>query len=171
MDYTPVGMQPDQGAPSPDEVLADAVRRLLDAQISASDALDGRISAAFGIGSTVLPVTIGLLNVLQSALSNTTEVLLAGALTAYVVQIGCAAVLFLSRRREIEYFPNVETLRAYTAQYSGTQLRRWVIDEHIRAIAANERVLDWKGRWAIGVVGALYVEAAFLSLAAFLTVL
>ena len=169
MDYTPVGPSSEEG-PDPDEVLADAARRLLDAQISASDALDSRMSTAFGVGSTVLPVTIGLLNLPQTGLTRATEVLLAGALAAYVVQISCASVLFLGRKRELEFFPNIETLRTYTAEYGGTVLRRWVADKHIRAIAFNRRVLRWKGRWAVGVIAALYFEAALLSLAAFFTV-
>jgi len=171
VDFTPVGPTSREEGPDPDEVLAEAARRLLDAQVSASDALDSRITAAFGVGSTVLPVTIGLLNLLQTGLTRATEVLLAGALAAYVVQIGCASVLFLSRKRELEYFPNIETLQTYTAEYSGTLLRRWVANEHVRAIAFNRRVLRWKGRWAIGVIAALYVEAVLLSLAAFLALI
>jgi len=123
------------------------------------------------VGSTVLPVTIGLLNVFQSTLPRTTEALLVGALIAYGVQIGCASVVFLSRRRDLSFRPNLEALQGYTAEFSGAALRRWVADEQLRAIIYNDQVLARKGRLALGVVTSLYVEAAFLSLSAFLTLL
>jgi hypothetical protein len=169
VDYTPDGDVPEESGPTSDEILAEAARRLLDSQISANDVLDARIVTAFGVGSTVLPVTIGLLNLLQTTISVATEVLLIGALVAYGAQIVCASTAFL-RHRRLDFRPNVETLQAYTFEYDGQQLRRWVADEHVRSISHNQEVLRWKGSLTLGVIASLYVEAALLSIAAFLTV-
>ena len=56
-------------AHSADQVLYDATPRLLDAHVSSSDVLDGRATTTLSTASTVLPVTIGLLNLLRNGQS------------------------------------------------------------------------------------------------------
>jgi hypothetical protein len=87
--------------PSADQVFLDAAKRLLDSQISSSDVLDTRIAGAFSVGSTILPVTIGLVNLLVDAdqrLPDRTRVLLALAILAYVLVIGSSITSYLIRK-------------------------------------------------------------------------
>ena len=95
--------------------------------------------------------------------------MLVGGLAAYAVQITNASIVFMSRR-SLTYRPNIEALRDYTSVYSGAELRRWVADEQVYAVGFNQALLLWKGKLAFRVMAGLYVEAAFLSLSAFLSV-
>ncbi len=117
-------------APSSDQILFAAAQRLLDAHITSTDILDGRATAALGTGSTVLPVTIGLLNLVRSGqpLSQDTLYLVQIALVAYVLLLVSALIVFLIPN--LSFRPNIETLKGYAALgYEGTALRRWVAEE------------------------------------------
>jgi hypothetical protein len=157
-------------AVSADQVLAESARRLLDVQVASLDAFDARIAASFGVGSTVLPVTIGLLNLLRAdeGIPRTTTVILAIALAAYVSLIAGAGASFFTRNADFR--PNIEDLRANTiGGYTGIELRRCVAEEYITAIEANRPRLKRKSIAALVVNCALYAEALLLSVAALVT--
>lgn len=145
-------------------------QRLLDVHVSSSDVLDSRATAALRTGTTVLPVTIGLLNLVTNgqSLSNGTKHFVEAALLSYVVLL--VSVLTTFGIRNLSFRPNIETLKGYVAQgYDGVTLRRWVAEEDTRSVEENRTRLLWKGRVAF-VVAALIAEALALASAAYVTV-
>lgn len=152
---------------TPEEVLYAAASRFLDVQVSTNDVLDNKSAAAFSVGSTVLPVTFGLLRLSAQAVPPVTLVLLALALVAYV---GLVVFVWLaSRSRRVEYRPDLVTLQGHSETTPGANLQRWVANEYIASIEANELTLDQKGEWVGRANTALYAEGFLLSLAALVT--
>lgn len=161
----------DRDAGSADQVLFDATQRLLDAHVSSNDLLDARATTALSTGSAVLPVTIGLLNLVErgASLSEGTTRCIETALVAY----GCLLLgtLTIFAVRNLSFRPHIETLSLYAKQgYDGATLRRWVAEEYIRSIEENRTRLLWKSRVALGIVVALIAEALALAMAAYFTV-
>jgi hypothetical protein len=160
----PEGSDPESAA-----VYLEAARHRLDAQVSASDVLDNRVAATFGVGSTVLPLTIGLLNQRTAALDAWVKSLLAAAIVAYVVLlIYSLAAYFL---RTVSHRPDMPTLQTYSLIYRSDVLRQWVADEYTRSIVVNDDVLILKGVRAKWGLRSLYAEGLLLSVAALITIL
>jgi hypothetical protein len=130
-------------APSADQVYLDVTIRVLDAQVETSDERDSRVATAVSFGGTVLPVTIGLLNlgdrgviVRDAVIDPIAKLLLGGANLVYG---GLICFAYLSyRQRRILFGPNVLALRGHTESYTGRELRRWVAEEYARAVTGNE---------------------------------
>ena len=152
---------------TPDEVFHDAASRFLDVQISTNDVFDARTTNAFSIGSTVLPVTFGLLRLSATAIPVLTIVLLAAALVMYVALLVC--VWQASRIRVLEYRPNMLTLQENSEVAAGEVLRRWVASEYVASTEFNKAKLARKGVWVGRGVTALYAEGFLLSVAALST--
>ncbi len=91
----------ERGISSTEDVFYDAASRFLDVQISTNDVFDSRTANAFSIGSTVLPVTFGLLRLSAATIPMTTIGLLTAALTMYVALAFC--VWRASRIRVLAY--------------------------------------------------------------------
>ena len=165
----------DRDAPSADQVFLGVAERVLDAQVGTSDELDSRVATAVSFGGTVLPVTIGLLNLgqqsrpgFEDSIDPLAKLLLGGAIFVYGELIVFAYLSY--RQRRIEYGPNILDLNRYTETYSGGELRRWVAEVYSRSIRHNEIPLWRKARYARWVIRALYAEVVVLSLAALWTV-
>ncbi len=156
----------DDGATA-DEVFFNAASRFLDVQISTNDVFDNRTSNAFSIGSTVLPVTFGLLRLSAVTIPTITIVLLTAALVVYVALLFC--VWRASRLRELQYRPNMLTLEGNSEVAAGPVLRRWVASEYVVSTELNRSLLQSKGVWVGRAVTALYAEGLFLSAAAIAT--
>lgn len=157
----------DEHSDAPENVFYDAASRFLDVQVSTNDVFDNRTTNAFSIGSTVLPVTFGLLRLSSATIPVATITLLATALAMYGVLVFC--VWRSSRIRVLAYRPNMETLEANSQAYAGDALRRWVASEYAASTKFNEPMLDRKGVWVGRAVSALYAEGFLLSVAAILT--
>lgn len=161
--------EPKRDSPSADEIFDKAAEHLLDAQVRTIDTLDARVATAFGVASTVLPLTIGLLNLQGGRLSLGTKALLIAALVLY---LGLTVCCFGSyRQRRVSYRPNVEELAQFSQEYDGATLRRWVAEGRVQSIQQNRNLIDRKHRFAQLVFAALYAEAILLSLGALVTVL
>lgn len=154
---------------TPERVLYDAAARFLDAQIAINESLDSKASASFSVGSTVLPVTFGLLTLAPNQMPDDASIVLVGALLAYAVLLVCA--FRASTFRALEYRPNLDTLNTYSTRYEGSILLRWVASEYVVSTERNGRELESKARWTGWAGIALYVEGALLSIAALLTLL
>ena len=165
VDYWP--LTPPDDAVAADEVFYDAASRFLDVQISTNDVFDTRTSNAFSIGSTVLPVTFGLLRLSTVTIPTITVILLALALAMYVALLFC--VWRASRLRELQYRPNLLTLEDNSEVAPGQVLRRWVASEYVVSTEINKPLLQRKGLWVGRAVTALYAEGLFLSAAAIAT--
>ncbi len=126
-----------------------------------------RDSNAFSIGSTVLPVTFGLLRLSAVTIPTITIVLLAAAMVVYVALLIC--VWRASRLRELQYRPNMLTLKGNSEVAPGDVLRRWVASEYVVSTELNRPLLQRKGLWVGRAVTALYAEGLFLSAAAIAT--
>jgi hypothetical protein len=154
---------------SPEDVFYDAAARFLDVQVSTDDVLDDEASRAFGVGSTVLPLTFGLLNLGPNRPPDLAVAFLIVALVAYLLLVACA--WRASALRVLEYRPHIPTLQEHSEHYDGNVLRRWVAEEYAVSGEANRAVIQRKARWSGAAVSALYAEAVFLALAAVRTLL
>ena len=161
-----VGLEPSDAESA--EVYLEATRHQLDTQVSANVALDNRVAAAFGVGSTVLPLTIGLLNQQFTTVDTWVKVLLAAAIVAYVVLLVFSLAAY--SLRTVEFRPDIPTLRMHSLTYPNNLLQQWVADEYARSIVVNDDTLIQKGlrtKWGLR---SLYVEGLLLSIAALVTI-
>ncbi len=166
---TPPQPPPTVDDPLPESVFHDAAVRFLEVQFSVNNLLDTRNGTTFSVGSTILPVTVGLLNLGTTRIPDSAIVCLVVALGCYVLLLGCS--WRASAIRGLEHRPHLPTLGTYVEDYFGRALQRWVAQEYLKSTEANRNILAVKGRW-LGVASALlYVEGFFLSIAALLTLL
>lgn len=151
------------GDVTPEEVSLTAVARVLDLQMTTNDVFDNRTSHAFSIGSTVLPVTFGLLGVSARQVSPVTISMLALALVFRVWRA--------SRIRVRSYRPSMDALRKKSEIAPGAVLQRWVASEYVESTECNKPRLDRKGLWVGSAIASLYAEGFLLSAAAISTLL
>lgn len=160
---------PSEEDDAPERVFHDAAARFLDEQFRINEALDTKAAASFSVGSTVLPVTFGLLTLAPDRLPENASWVLRGALLAYAVLLACA--FRASTYRGLENRPNLDTLDDYSTRYRGKVLVQWVAREYVTSAELNERHLERKARWTGWAGLALYAEGLLLSIAALLTLL
>jgi hypothetical protein len=158
-------------APSADELLLVSARRLLDTQVSGNDILDSRVTTILGSGSTVLPVTVGLLNLLNNGteFSRTTHVAVVIAIVAFVSLIGCAVISF--RTPSLDFRPHIEDLRDLAGTTPGGAVRRWIAEEYILSIQRNRFRQLRKSRSTLVAFLALCTESTALAVAALATLI
>jgi len=133
------------GEPSPADVYYEAAARFLDVQLATHEVLDNKAFNTFSVGSTVLPLTFGLLSLASGSLADTALALLALALLAYLSLLFCA--WRASRIRALEYRPDIPTLRGHSERFGADSLRRWVANEYAESSEANRKALVVKARW------------------------
>jgi hypothetical protein len=151
-------------APSADQVYLTSAQRFLDIQVTTNDVLDTKSAGVVGVGSTILPLTFGLLSISGKALPGATQWCLVAAVVAYIALLVAAART--SYIRAIEYRPNIRTLWENSQNFEGAVLRRWVAEEYAASTEINNLVLEYKARWVGRVVLLLYVEGMLISAAA-----
>jgi hypothetical protein len=140
------------------------VERLLDTQLATSDVLDTKAAGAIGVGSTVLPLTFGLLSIAGKALPGFSAIALGVAIVAYIVLLCSAARA--SHIRALEYRPDLMTLWQNSQEADGTTLRRWIAEEYAASAEINRPLLVRKARYA-GIANiALLIEGILISFAA-----
>jgi hypothetical protein len=151
-------------APSADHMYFAFVQRLLDSQLTTSDVLDTKAAGTIGVGSTVLPLTFGLLSISGRALPGLTVAALGAAILAYIVLLASAARAF--HIRALEYRPDLMTLWENSQTTDGVTLRRWIAEEYAASTEINQPVLARKARYA-GITNiALLIEGILISCAA-----
>ena len=151
-------------APSSDQVYFAFAERLLDTQVGTEDVLNTKTAGAVGVGSTVLPLTFGLLTLSGRTLPGATTWLLAAAVVVYVVLLMTAA--WTSYIRGIDYRPDLRTLWQHSQEVDGASLRRWVAEEYAISGEVNRIALEYKARWVGRVTLLLYAEGILISVAA-----
>jgi hypothetical protein len=151
-------------APSADQAYFAVAERFLDTQISTNDIFDTKATTTLGVGSTVLPLTLGLLALSQRTVPTVTVWLLAFSLMAYVMLL--VLVIKALHIRGFEYRPKLETAAQYSQQVDGATLRRWIAEEYATSSELNRPVLDRKGRYVGFAYIALFVEGLLISIAA-----
>jgi hypothetical protein len=143
-----------------EQVSYDAAARFLDVQISTDDVLDQEARGVLTIGSTVLPLTFGLLNLGPNRAPDLAIACFAVALVAYAILLSCS--FRISRFRGLEYRPHLPTLMEHSRNYDGDLLRQWVAEEYVASSEKNRPVLERKARWSGVAFLALYVEVFLL---------
>lgn len=151
-------------AQSADQVYFDSAERFLNTQVATNDVLDTKTAGAVSLGSTILPLTFGLLSISGKTFPGVTQKFLVAAVVAYVLLIVAAART--SYIRGIEYRPNIRRLWENSQAVDGIVLRRWVAEEYAASSEINQIVLEYKARWVGRVTLVLYVEGIMISAAA-----
>jgi hypothetical protein len=175
-------------APSLDAILSESAERLLNEQSKALDALDRKMAEVFGVGSTVLPVTVALLTFASRegsiSVPKVVGLLVIAALFAYLGLV----IVYLSstRSRDFAFRPRIEDVAHYatprvetapdgsrllSSVVAAEELRRWVAQEQIDSIEANRPVIELRAKELRWTTRALCVEAGFLGLASILALL
>lgn len=151
-------------APSADQVYFACAERLLETQLTINAALDTKTAGTVAVGSTVLPLTFGLLSLSGRTLPGATQWLLVAAVVAYVLLLMTAA--WTSYIRGLEYRPELRTLRQHSQEVDGTVLRRWVAEEYALSGEINRIALAAKARRVGRTTLLLYAEGILISAAA-----
>jgi hypothetical protein len=151
-------------APSADQAYFAFVERLLDSQVGTSDVLDTKAANTIAVGSTVLPVTFGLLGLSGKTPPLLTTVFLAVAIVAYIGLL-CSAGR-ASHIRALEYRPDLMTLWTNSQTVDGGTLRRWIAEEYAASAEINRPLLLRKARYAGIASIALLIEGILISFAA-----
>lgn len=166
----------------PEQVYHDAALTFLNAQISASDGLDGKASQALTVGSAALPLTIALVSVARASGADAPVVSLEGAPRVLFVLalVFYLAVLLLNLRLGfvggIQFEPSMDELKGnYRSQrrqsLAGRGLKDWVADAYVESAKVNEALLKRKIRIVSLIQSALALEGASLALGAAWTLL
>jgi hypothetical protein len=141
-----------------------AHQRLLE-QMSRHDSLDAKVLAAFSFGSTVLPITFGLLSIAEQdePKSDLFQPLIYAAVFVYTVVLILSALAFL--RRQLSVRPNLPTMHDLSEIHPTPIMYRWAAREFIFSINENEAMLGRKAQfvgWAIvfSVLDAILLAAA-----------
>jgi len=154
---------------TPEGIFREAAARQLDAQISTNDVLDSRNMNIVVVGSTVLPLTFGLLSIGQVEIPYWAGVSLRASLGRYVLLL--LTSWWASRFRGLGFRPDLLDLSEHSQTYSAPLLEQWVAIEYTRSAAENERTLKQKARWVGAASTLLYLEGLSLSIAAVVTLL
>lgn len=151
------------------DVLHDAAVQLLNVQVSAFEALDGKNSSIVAVSSTVLPLAFGLLAIREQEIPSNAKWALVLAIACYVLVLVCA--WSASRIRALEYRPHLPTLQTYSQIYAGAILQAWVAEEYVSSTIENAAPLKAKARLVGWANTFLFAEGIFLAAAAALTLL
>jgi hypothetical protein len=123
------------------------------------------------VGSVALPLTFALLNLgsNQIDIPQLAVWALEAGLIVYAWLLFC--VVRAGLIRELEYRPDMSTLRGYSEDLPGAALLRWVANEYQESTERNEQDLARKSRWVGKATIALYIEGVLLAVAALLILL
>lgn len=157
--------------PLPEQVYHDAARHYLDVQISSFDVLDARAGQIFSVGSVALPLTLALLNLGSNEVDIPALAVLALQAGLFVYGWLLYCVVRAGLILELEYRPDLSTLRGHSEELPGAGLLRWVANEYQESTERNKEELARKSRWVGKANIALYLEGVLLLIAAFLTLL
>jgi hypothetical protein len=149
---------------SSDHVFLLHAERFLDSQFTANESFDAKASSSLGVGSTVLPLTFGLLAVSERTPPAITNWCLAIAVLAYFVLL-----IFVIRAihiRGFEYRPTLQSIADSSQTYDAAVMRRWLADEYSVSAELNRPLLVRKSRYVGWAYIALLVEGALVSLGA-----
>lgn len=151
-------------APSADQAYFAFVERLLDSQLTTSDVLDTKAAGVISVGSTVLPLTFGLLSISGRTLPGFTVAALIASIVSYGVLLCSAARA--SHIRALEYRPDLMALWENSQTTDGATLRRWIAEEYAASTEINRPLLVRKARYT-GIANiALLIEGKLISFAA-----
>jgi hypothetical protein len=156
----------DVGSARPaDAIYREIAMQRLTAQLQQADLVDTKASALFTIGSTVLPITAGLLSTDPIRIRDNWVSLI--ALCAGFVSYVLLAIQFgrcwMYGRWDAR--PDLEQLREITIGRTEDDVNRWIGDACVEAYLSNRPYLTGKSRqlsWALTWLG---LEAAFLAVA------
>ena len=150
------------------ELVSDASKRYLDLQIRSNDNLDGRISGAVALGTTIIPLSYGLLSLSSLTVPLPATGFLAIGLAAYVALLVLA--IRASRYRGFDFRPDLDDLASASARLVGDDLllQEWINEEYRTATQSNRSTLETKSRLVGWIVVAVYAEGLALAVSAVL---
>lgn len=146
---------------SSDHVFLLHAERFLDSQFTANESFDSKAASSLGVGSTVLPLTFGLLAVSERTPPAITNWCLAIAVLAYFILL-----IFVIRAihiRGFEYRPTLQSIADSSQTYDAAVMRRWLADEYSVSAELNRPLLVRKSRYVGWAYIALLVEGALVS--------
>lgn len=153
---SPAAGSPDESGFSADHLFLLHAERFLDSQFTANETFDTKASASLGVGSTVLPLTFGLLAVSARTPPAVTTWCLAIAVLAYVILL--AFVIRAVHIRGFEFRPTLQSMADSSQTYDAAVMRRWLADEYSVSATLNRPILERKARYVGWAYIALLVE-------------
>ena len=158
--------------PTPVSVFHNAAVKRLDIQIGSNEALDSKAWNALSIGSAILPITFGLLGLSEIHVPWPAWICLGLSGLAFAALLAHAWTITFGAYSVRTGGPITE-LREYTesGEYPGEGLLLWLAREYESATTANEATIFRKSKYVGRACAALYLESAFLSLAAIFTLI
>lgn len=150
---------------SAERIYCDVARARLQDQLDAAASFDTKASAMLSIGSTILPITAGLLANNHQVIKDhpASGVALVCAVLAYIVLVG--AFLKSYRLSKWDDRPNMVQWKAITPGRTDEEVYRWLGDACVQAYEDNMATLARKGKYASAVLLSLSVETVSLAIA------
>lgn len=151
------------------ETFYDVAMRRLDEQVERRESYSARASTTLAVGSTILPVTTGLLTLSDHKLGTCGVVLLSVSIVAFVVVVIFSMLVLLPAT--LDFRPDMETLNSHNDEYSANSVRTWAARECATSIGENEKRLRHKPWLLSTALGALAFETVLLAVASLLALL
>jgi hypothetical protein len=156
-------------APSADQAYFSFAQKFHENQLITNDNFDSKATGILEIGSTVLPLTFGLLAISERKLPILTIWCLGLAVLAYACLL--VFVIRAAHIRGFEYRPTLRALAENTREFDGVTIRRWIAEEYSVSVELNRPLLERKSRHVGRAYIALLIEGAMVSIGALATLL
>ncbi|MDQ3411497.1 MAG: hypothetical protein M3509_05205 [Chloroflexota bacterium] len=138
---------------------------MLDAQFHDIEVIDARSSTLFTIGSTILPVTAGLLTRSNGGQGVSTLATIALFLGFILYLLLAMFFVWSYRISKWDSRPDLTQWREVTVNRTTDELHRWLGDAYAEAYSNNEPILERKAGKVGAAVWCLAGEAACLTVA------
>jgi hypothetical protein len=138
----------------------------LEEQFARVDALDGKVSTAFGFAAALLPIFGAFIATADPP--SIANLLYVVALGVYVALLVTATAAF--RVSDWSYRPSLDDLQSASAENGDDAVRAWAAEECVTSINANEPRLSRKATLVGLAIALLGIDALLLSVAAIATI-
>jgi len=145
------------------DIFYDVAMRRLDEQIERNDAYGAKVTAALSVGTTVLPITFGLLEFQDRGVPTLGLALLTQAVAVYGLLMVCALNALVPTT--LDYRPDLGELAKHSIDLSDTDTKRWVAKACVTSIKDNEGKLTRQFGLVKAALILLALETALLSVA------
>lgn len=149
-------------AATAEQAFYDIARWRLDEQLHRVDALDTKVANMFYLIAALAPL-FGALFVFSDT-EGAARALYVLAVAVYFAVVALTVLAYTGSRWSLR--PALSTLKDYSDAYDDPTIRRWIAQETMLSIAANEQRLKRKGYFVSLAIMAFAVDAVIIALGA-----